>query len=385
MIHNFSAGPSKVYTEVLEYAKTHFVDFESHGYSLLEMSHRGKVYETVHTKAIELLHSLLGLDNEHHVLLLGGGASLQFSMIPLNTVSGFNDTSTEKSETALMSAGYVVTGAWGQKAYKEAKKVHPSVDILYSGEEHRFTQLPAVEQLSSQIRDDTYAYIHITSNETIHGIQWQENLALSRALQQKSSTLVADMSSDILSRHIDANCYDIVYAGAQKNLGVAGVTVVVVSNDVLKASAHKVLPAYLSYDTHYKSRSLYNTPPVGAIWILSLVLEHIVSLGGISEVEKRNKEKAAMLYKYIDESDGFYHCAVQKPYRSTMNVVFTLPDDSLEQQFLAYAEQNKMYGLKGHRSVGGCRASLYNAVSRDDVEALVTCMKQFKAKSERYV
>ena len=380
-MHNFSAGPSKVYKEVLQYAQKDLVDFESKGFSLLEMSHRGKVYETVHKKATELLHSLLGLDDNHHVLLLSGGASLQFSMLPFNMLPCLNDGEKEQLRKDFpVKAAYVVTGAWGQKAYKDAKKIYPYVDILYSGEEHVFTQLPVFDTLFSK-SDDAYSYIHVTSNETIHGIQWQEELKLPYSIQEKNTSLVADMSSDILSRRIDVNKYNLLYAGAQKNLGVAGLTVVVVSNRILEESASKILPAYLSYDTHYTAQSLYNTPPVFAIWMLSLVLEHIVAQGGVPEIEKKNQEKATMLYNYIDETDGFYRSIVQKPYRSTMNVVFTLPDTQREQEFFTYAEQKNLYGLKGHRSVGGCRASLYNAVSLEDVEALIMCMKQFKAKN----
>lgn len=364
MLHNFSPGPAAVYKEVLHYVQNNLINYENTGISLLESSHREKAYQEIHQKTIEQLTYLLELDDEHAVLLLAGGATLQFSMLPLNLLAN-----KEKK------AEYVVTGAWGLKACDDAKKIGKGIQTTYDGRDHSYTILPQLENLYF---DNNSAYVHFTSNETIHGLQWKEDIVLP-AMHSKLPVVV-DMSSDILSRRINANSYDIIYASTQKNMGIAGLTIVIIKKDLINRSSAE-LPSYLSYATHFAKNSLYNTPPVSAVWILSLVLDHIISIGEITTVEALNEEKAEMLYEVIDNSNGFYHCPVHKRFRSSMNVVFTLPDKAIEEEFLAQSARAGIYGIKGHRSVGGCRASLYNAVSRENVKALIDFMREFKKKN----
>lgn len=351
---NFYAGPSTLPVEVLEELKNNIADYHGEGYSIIEASHRGKVYDNLHNETVSLLKELLGIPENYSVLFLGGGATLQFSMVPMNML------------TAGKTADYVNSGAWGGKAVKDAEKIG-NVNVLWDGKDSNYTNLPAPAEVKPSKNS---AYVHITSNETIGGLQWKDWPSTG------DTPLVADMSSDILSRPVPVEKFALVYAGAQKNLGPAGATIVIVRDDVWK-NAPSDLTAYLNYKTHAEKNSLYNTPPVFSIWGINLVLKWIKEMGGASAMAERAEKKSRLLYSAMEESDGFYRCPVDPKYRSTMNVVFRLPSEELEAQFIKEAEGQGMLGLKGHRSVGGCRASVYNSLPPKDVEALVDFMKTF--------
>ncbi len=354
---NFFAGPSTLPVEVLKEMKEHIDDYHGQGYSIIEASHRGKVYDELHNEAIRLLRELMGIPENYHVLFLGGGATLQFSMIPYNLLPQGK------------KAAYIHSGHWAGKAVDDAKKIG-TVDVLYNGEENSFTSLP---EPSAVKPDQDSAYLHLTSNETIGGIQWKEWPATGDV------PLVADMSSDILSRPVPVERFGLIYAGAQKNLGPAGATIVIV-RDELVGKHGRELPAYLDYKTHIGKNSIYNTPPVFSIWGIKLVLEWVKRNGGAEGMAERAQKKSELLYNAIDNSDGFYRSPVDSRYRSTMNVVFRLPSEELEAEFIKEAEQEGMLGLKGHRSVGGCRASIYNSQTVENVQALVEFMKNFAKK-----
>ncbi len=354
---NFYAGPSTLPVEVLEELKNNIADYHGEGYSLVEASHRGKVYDDLHNETVALLKELLGIPEGYSVLFLGGGATLQFSMIPMNMLG------------AGKTADYVNSGAWGGKAVKDAEKIG-KVHVLFDGKDSNYSTLPSPSDIKPS---DNSAYVHITSNETIGGLQWKDWPSTG------DTPLVADMSSDILSRPVPVDKFALIYAGAQKNLGPAGATIVIIRDDVWKNSPSD-LTAYLSYKTHAEKNSLYNTPPVFSIWGINLVLKWIKKLGGASAMAERSREKSQILYSTIEKSDGFYRCPVDPNYRSTMNVVFRLPSEELEAQFIKEAEGLGMLGLKGHRSVGGCRASIYNSLPTKDVEALAEFMRTFAKK-----
>lgn len=357
-VYNFSPGPAVIFPQVLEQLQRELVNYKNSGYSLIEASHRGKLYETVHEKTVSLMKALLGVGDDYDVLLLGGGATLQFAMLPYNFL------------TKEKPARYIITGSWGKKALSDAKKLahFGAAEAFDAGKDKVYTRIPGAQELAPVLSADS-AYVHITTNETIDGVQWQEDPA-------SASPLVADASSDILSRPINTRAYSLIYAGAQKNIGPAGVTVVVVKKDFLSRAANEA-PSYLSYKTHADSNSLYNTPPVFAIWAVGLVLEHIQTLGGLSAMERINRDKAALLYKAIDGSKGFYRCPADAACRSAMNVVFRLPSEELEAEFVSEATKAQLLGLKGHRSVGGCRASIYNAMPHEGVQSLVSFMDDF--------
>lgn len=358
-IYNFSAGPATIYQEVLSEIQKELLDYKGMGYSLVEASHRGKVYSDIHAQAAKDMKDLLGLGDDYEVLFLGGGATLQFAML------AYNFLSSDKV------AHYIHTGSWAKAAIRSAKKIG-KVEILYDGSEHNFTTLPD----ASLSMPKESAYVHLTSNETIGGIQWKEFPSTGDV------PLVADMSSDILSRQFDAKKFSLIYAGAQKNLGPAGATVVIIKKAFLEAAQEPdSLPDYLSYKLQAEKNSMLNTPPVFPIWVLGSVLKHIKSLGGVAAVEKKNDEKASILYEYIDTSDGFYSSPVDAKYRSYMNVVFRLPSEELDATFVAEAKSKGLEGLKGHRSVGGCRASIYNAMTKKGVLALVDFMKDFRKRN----
>jgi phosphoserine aminotransferase len=353
-VYNFNAGPSALPLAVLERAQAELVNFQNTGMSVMELSHRSKEYDAVHTKAKELLRKLMNIPETHDILFLQGGASLQFSMVPMNLLH----------EGKV--ANYVLTGVWSEKALKEAKKFGET-HVAASSKEANYTYIPALEHIQLS---DRAAYLHITSNNTIFGTQWHE-------FPDLPIDLVADMSSDILSREIDVGKFALIYAGAQKNLGPSGVTVVIIRKDLLEHIPND-LPTMLNYNTHSSSNSLYNTPPTFSIYMLSLVLEWVEEQGGVRIIERRNREKAEVLYQCIDESNGFYLPHAEKDSRSFMNVTFTLPNDELTKKFLAEAKEQGFVGLAGHRSVGGCRASIYNAVSLEACEALADFMREFK-------
>jgi phosphoserine aminotransferase len=351
--YNFNAGPSALPLPVLERAQAELLNFQNTGMSVMELSHRSKEYDAVHNSAKQRLKRLMNIPDTHDVLFLQGGASLQFSMVPMNLLGKDH------------IANYVLTGTWSEKAMKEAKKVG-KVHIAASSKEANYTYIPRPEDI--QLSENA-AYLHITSNNTIFGTQWHE-------FPDLPVDLIADMSSDILSREINVGQFALIYAGAQKNLGPSGVTVVIIRNDLLERIPDN-LPTMLDYRTYSSSNSLYNTPPTFAIYMLSLVLEWVEEEGGVKAIESRNKEKAAVVYEAIDASNGFYAPHAEKDSRSLMNVTFRLPNEELTKKFLAEAKEKGFVGLAGHRSVGGCRASIYNAVPREACEALAEFMNDF--------
>jgi phosphoserine aminotransferase len=321
---------------------------------VMETSHRSKEYDAVHHEAMDLIGELLGLDDDHQVLFLQGGASLQFAMVPMNFIPPGG------------SADYVITGSWAQKALKEANIVARG-RVAGSSEAASFTRIPAQSELDL---DPSAAFVHVTSNNTIRGTQY-------RSFPNTGSVpLVADMSSDFLWRPIDANRFHLIYAGAQKNLGPSGVTIVVVRKSWL-AKANSGLPTMLRYSIHSEKESLYNTPPTFAIYMIRNVLLWVKETGGLAAMETRNRAKGDRLYEAIAAHPDFYRCPVDAENRSYMNVVFRLPSEELEAKFVAEAKLAHMVGLKGHRSVGGCRASIYNATDLAAVETLATFMDDF--------
>jgi len=354
---NFNAGPAALPLKALERAQAELLDLAGTGMSVMEHSHRGKAYEAVHNEAISLVRELLGVPEQYEVLLLQGGASQQFAVVPMNLLP------------AGKSADYVLTGSWSQKAYKEGKMVGTVRVAGTTEKDGKFARIPAASELSL---DANAAYAHITSNNTIFGTQWHDFPATG------SVPLVADMSSDIMWRPIDVTKFGLIYAGAQKNLGPSGLVLVIVRKDLVEGG-RKDIPTIFQYRTHAENNSLYNTPPTFSVYVLRNVLDDIKKQGGLAAMEKKNREKANLIYSAIDARPDFYSSPVEKGSRSTMNVVFTLKTPELETEFLAEAKKQRMEGLKGHRSVGGMRASIYNAVPVEDVKALADLMLKFKA------
>ncbi|MBN2049172.1 MAG: 3-phosphoserine/phosphohydroxythreonine transaminase [Spirochaetales bacterium] len=351
---NFYAGPATLPVEVLEQLRDEMVDYHQQGLSMVETSHRSGMYETVHQETTDLLKDLMGIPDNYQVVYLGGGATLQFAMVPMNLLP------------ATGTCDIIVSGAWAKKAYEDARKIG-NVNVLFDGKANGYTTLPNAKTVKAT---PGAAYLHITSNETIGGVQWKEFPVLTEA------PLIADMSSDILSRPVEVKNFGLIYAGAQKNIGPAGVAIVIIREDLLERSP-ETLPVYLSYKIHAEKDSLYNTPPVFSIYAVHHVLKYLKDHGGVSAVEERNRKKADALYKAMDESGGFYRCPVDKAVRSDMNIVFRLPSEDLEKTFVTEAEAKGMIGLKGHRSVGGCRASVYNAMPLEGALALADFMKDF--------
>ena len=355
-IFNFAAGPSTLPLSVLEQVQRDFIDYQGAGLSLIEASHRGPQYSEVHTAATAGLRKLLNLPENYRVLWLQGGATLQFSMVPLNLLAGGKP------------ADYTLTGTWAKKAVADAKKIG-KVNLVFDGTEAKFMTLPRASEVKVH---DGAVFLHLTSNETIGGVQWQEWPAA-------PVPLVCDMSSDFLSRRIPLEKFGLIYAGAQKNLGPAGLAVVIIRDDML-AKCSDDLTAYLSYKIHAENDSLYNTPPVFPIWVSRLVLDYLNEKGGLPWVEKLAAERSGLLYGMMDKHAGFYRCPVAAHCRSKMNVVWRLPTEELEKQFIAEAKKAQMDGLKGHRSVGGCRASIYNAMPVEGAQALAAFMDDFARK-----
>ena len=355
-IYNFNAGPAAIPLEVLETAQAELLDFNGTGMSIMEASHRGKAYEAVHNEAIANLRELLGISEDYAVLLLQGGASTQFSMVPMNLLL--------PGETA----DYTNSGAWGSKAIKEARKVG-NVNVAADCGKEIPTRMPRLSELKPT---SSAKYLHVTSNETISGARWNE-------YPDVGCPIVADMSSDILSRPFDMSRFGLIYAGAQKNLGPSGLTLVVVRKD-LAEGAPENLPTMMRYKTHIEENSLYNTPPCFSIYILMLVTRWVKKIGR-DNLYKQNVDKAAKLYAAIDGSGGWYKGTAVKEFRSDMNVTFRLPSEDLEAKFVADATKAGFNGLKGHRSVGGIRASIYNAVPVKAIDDLVAFMNQFKASN----
>ncbi|GGN92212.1 3-phosphoserine/phosphohydroxythreonine transaminase [Saccharibacillus kuerlensis] len=356
--YNFNAGPAALPLEVLERAQAEFVEFQGTGMSIMEMSHRGAVYESVHNEAQERLLKLLGNPTGYKTLFLQGGASTQFAMLPMNLL------------TPGKKAGYVMTGSWASKAVKEAKLIGETY-IAASTESEKFTRMPSQEEIN--VQDDT-AYLHVTSNETIEGTQFADYP------DTGSVPLIADLSSDIFCRPLDIEKFGMIYAGAQKNLGPSGVTVVVAREELLTAEV-KNIPTVFRYSTHLSNNSLYNTPPSFSIYMVNQTLRWIEEQGGLEGIEEKNRAKANLLYEAIDGSGGFYSGVAQADSRSLMNVTFRLGSEELEKAFAKESEQQGFVGLKGHRSVGGLRASIYNAVPRESIEALVDFMNDFMKRN----
>jgi phosphoserine aminotransferase len=352
--YNLNPGPAILPLEVMEQAQKELLSFKGKGLSILEISHRSKDYDAINIEAQQDLKDLFGLPAGYKAIFLGGGASLQFGMIPMNFMAGG-------------SADYVNTGEWAKKAMKEAKRFGV-VNVAGSAEDKNFSYVPA---LSSLKLSPAAKYVHITTNETISGTRWN-------AFPETGSVpLFADMSSEIGSRVIDSKRFALIYAGAQKNLGPAGVTLVIIREDLLARCPDNIV-TMLNYKTHVENDSLYNTPPVFAIYIVGLVLKWLKQQGGLQGIEAINNEKARILYEVIDAT-GFYRGTAAKSDRSTMNVTFRLKTEELEAKFIEESKQAGFIGLKGHRSVGGCRASIYNAFPLEGVKTLVAFMKKFES------
>jgi phosphoserine aminotransferase len=355
-IYNFSAGPAVMPLSVLEQAQRDLISLPGVGMSVMEISHRSQTFEQLLDTAIADIRTLAGVPDNYKILMLQGGATLQFSMVPMNLLA------------AGASADYIDTGSWADKAIKEARKVG-AVNVAASTKADRYARIPRQEELKLT---PGAAYVHITTNNTIEGTEWEAPPEVGEA------PLVADASSDIFSRPIDVARFGLVYAGAQKNLGPSGVTLVVIREDLLARSTD-ALPIMLNYKIHADNNSLYNTPNTFGIYILGLTVKWLRSLGGLEEVARLNRRKAGALYAEVDRT-GFYRGTAEKESRSLMNVTFRLPNEQLEKLFEKESTAAGLDGLKGHRSVGGMRASIYNAFPEDGVAALVEFMREFERK-----
>jgi phosphoserine aminotransferase len=355
-IYNFNAGPSPMPLQVLERAQSELLELPGAGMSVMEMSHRSKEFQAIIDEAEAGIRRLLGVPEEYAVLFLQGGASLQFATIPMNL------------RRPGKSADYVDTGSWANKAIKEAK-LGGATNVIWSGKGSNYSTIPKPEELKFSPDAE---YVHICTNETIGGIRWAR-------FPETKAPLIADMSSEILSRTIDVKQFGLIYAGAQKNLGPSGIAIVIIRKDLAERAPENV-PVFLRYSTHLAEGSLYNTPNTWGIYIIKLICEWMESKGGLTAFQKLSEQKAALIYNTIDSSD-FWHSPVEKESRSAMNVVWRLQSEALEEQFVSQAKKAGFVGLKGHRSVGGIRASIYNAVTIETVEALVSFMKDFEKKN----
>ncbi|GKV44185.1 hypothetical protein SLEP1_g51389 [Rubroshorea leprosula] len=358
-VFNFAPGPATLPENVLLNAQSELYIWRGSGMSVMEMSHRGKDFLSIIRKAEADLRALLKIPENYAVLFLQGGATSQFAAVPLNLCQ-VDDT-----------VDYVVTGSWGDKAFKEAQK-YCKPKLIWSGKSEKYVNIPAFEGL---VQSPDAKYLHICTNETIHGVEFK-NYPVPK---NPNGVLVADMSSNFCSKPVDVSKFGVIYAGAQKNVGPSGVTIVIIRKDLI-GNAQDITPVMFDYKIHAENNSLYNTPPCYGIYMCGLVFEDLLEQGGLEEVEKKNKKKAELLYNAIDESKGFYRCPVEKSVRSLMNVPFTLEKSELEAEFIKEAAKEKMVQLKGHRSVGGMRASIYNAMPLAGVEKLVSFMKDFQAR-----
>jgi phosphoserine aminotransferase len=355
--YNFNPGPAALPLPVLEQVQAEFLDFKGTGMSVTEVSHRAKAFEETVNDAVTSTKKLLGLNDEYFVLFLQGGASLQFSMVPMNFATGD------------FTAEYVDTGTWSSKAIKEAQLLGKNIRITASSKDNNYSYIPK----NISVGQDA-AYLHLTSNNTIKGTQWKEFPNAGKV------PIVCDMSSDIMSRPFDPSPFGCIFAGAQKNIGAAGVTMVIIRKDMLEKIPSNI-PSMLRYTTFTESNSLYNTPPCFAIYMLGLVLKWIENtIGGLKKMSEINEKKAEILYNILDASD-FYKGTAEKDSRSLMNVTFRLSSEELEKKFITEAANVGIQGIKGHRSVGGCRASIYNAVPLEAVEVLAGFMKEFAKKN----
>lgn len=354
--HNFCAGPCTLPLEVLQEAQQEFVDYHGTGMSLIEMSHRAKEYDDVHQEAMQLAMEVFEVPDDFGVLFIQGGATLQFAMVPMNLLAGGS------------KGGYADSGSWAQGAIKDGRH-YGRVYTAWDGAEDQYSRMPGAGEI--EVQDGT-RYVHITSNETIGGIRFFE-------WPEVNVPLVADMSSDYMSRRIPWEKFDLVYGGVQKNLGPAGMAMVFVRKSALEGIEPEVA-RYLRYDVHLDKDSLFNTPPVFTIYMVGKVLRWMKAQGGVDVMEKRAEQKSAILYDTIDGSGGWYNCPVDRSSRSHMNVVFRLPSEELEKSFVQEAEAQNLLNLKGHRSVGGCRASIYNALPEESVRILSDFMADFQRR-----
>jgi phosphoserine aminotransferase len=355
---NFSAGPSVLPVAALERAQREMLDWAGTGTSVMEASHRGKDYEAVHNEAISLMKELIGLPENYQVLFLQGGASQQFAVVPMNFLS------------PGQTADYINTGTWAKKAIAEAK-LFGTVNIAWGGDKGDATKIPKQADLNLT---PGARYVHITSNNTIEGTQFHS------FPDTKGVPIVCDMSSDFLWAPFDAKPFALIYAGAQKNIGPAGVTAVIIRNDFLE-TAKTDIPAIFKYGTHAKENSLYNTPPCFAIYMVRNVLAVVKEMGGLTAMKAHNDKKAGVIYDTIDANPDFFRSPVARDSRSMMNIVFRLPSEELEEKFVAEAKKRRMIGLKGHRSVGGIRVSVYNSCPMEAAEAVTSFMKDFAKSS----
>jgi phosphoserine aminotransferase len=353
VMHNFNAGPSILPKTVFEQASQAVLNYNNGGLSILEIGHRTPTFQAIMDEARALLKELMQLDNDHEVLFLHGGASTQFMQVPMNLLN--------EKETA----SYTDTGVWAAKGIKEAK-IYGNVEVVCSSKESNYNFIPKDFAVPNDAK-----YFHITTNNTIYGTQWQK-------IPYTSNSLVADMSSDILSRTLDFNKFDLIYAGAQKNIGAAGVNIIVVNKNCL-GKVKRTIPTIMDYRNHINEGSMLNTPPVFAIYVCLLTLRWLKEQGGVTAIEKLNNEKANLIYTEIDRNPLFTG-TVAKEDRSKMNVCFVMNNAEQEDKFLQFAKENNIYGIKGHRSVGGFRASLYNALPLESVQYLVALMKEFEQK-----
>jgi len=355
-IFNFNAGPAALPTEVLEDVQKNLLNYKGEGLSVMEMSHRSKTFDSIIKDAESGFKKVMGLPDNYKVIFMQGGATMQFAAVPLNLLK------------PGQSADYINTGSWSKKAIQEGQKLGKQVNVIATSEDTNFNYIPK----EFTVNPDA-AYLHITSNNTIFGTQWQEYP------DTGNIPLICDMSSDINCREFDVRKFALIYAGAQKNMGPSGVTIVIIREDLMEQSPDDI-PTMTSYKIIGGKDSLYNTPPTFGIYLIKLVTEWIENMGGLGELEKINNKKAELLYNQIDNSD-FYNGTVANDSRSMMNVTFRLPSEDLEKQFIAETTAIGMIGLKGHRSVGGCRASIYNAVPLQAVETLVDFMQDFEKKN----
>ena len=357
-VYNFSAGPSMLPVEVLEKVQKDLLNYEGSGQSVMEMSHRSKEYQKIIDDAEADLRELMHIPDNYKVLFVQGGGTLQFAMVPLNLLRNSK------------KADYVLTGTWAKKAYKEACK-YGDIRVIASSEDDKFTWVPKITK--EDVREDA-DYAYITTNNTIYGTKYNY------IPETGNVPLVADMSSNILSEEIDVSKFGMIWAGAQKNVGPAGVTIVIIREDLIGFAGAEV-PTYLDYKIHADNGSMYNTPPCFSIYVAGEVFKYLKSIGGIAEMERRNREKAQMLYDFIDSS-RLFSCPVAKEDRSLMNVVFVTGDAELDKKFIALAKENGMINLSGHRSIGGMRASIYNAMPKEGVAALVDFMRKFEEENK---
>jgi phosphoserine aminotransferase len=353
---NFNAGPAAMPLAVLERAQAELLDLGGFGMSVMEMSHRSKEFQAIIDGAESGLRRLMGIPSEYAVLFLQGGASLQFVMVPMNL------------RRSGKSADYVDTGSWASKAIKEAK-VTGATNIAWSGKTENYARIPKKGDL--KLVPDA-EYLHICTNETIGGIRWMQ-------FPETGAPLIADMSSEILSRAVDVRRFGLIYAGAQKNLGPSGLAIVIIRKDLAERAPENV-PIFLRYSTHIADGSMYNTPNTWGVYMVKLTCDWVESQGGVPAMQKLNEKKAGKLYEVLDSSD-FWRSPVENSSRSIMNIVWRLPSEAMEEQFLSQSKKEGFVGLKGHRSVGGIRASIYNAVPLESVEALASFMKDFERKN----